>query len=57
MLRTLDSANRAIVEQELPAMMEKLFALDMDKVGERAWCWLHLLELWDYLIPAKGAKP
>jgi hypothetical protein len=57
MLRTLDSANRAIVEQELPALMEQLFALEMDKVKERAWCWLHLLELWGYLIPAKGAKP
>ncbi|QTR49607.1 hypothetical protein [Candidatus Thiothrix anitrata] len=57
MLRTLDGANRTTVEQELPVMIEQLFALDMDKAEERAWCWLHLLELWDYLIPAKGAKP
>lgn len=57
MLRTLDGANRTTVEQELPVMVNQLFALDMNEAKERAWCWLHLLELWDYLIPAKRAKP
>lgn len=32
------------------------FGLDMDCPRERAWLWIHLLELWDYLIPQRNEK-
>lgn len=54
MLRTLGKEQRDMIRQKLPPLAARLFGLKLDSAGQRAWCWLHLLELWDYLLPAKG---
>lgn len=54
MLRTLDKGQRETIQQKLPPLAKQLFGLKLDTTEQRLWCWSHLLELWDYLLPEKG---
>lgn len=39
------------IKDKLPELAKQLFQLNIDNANERAWFWLHLMELWDYLLP------
>lgn len=34
-----------------PALAKRCFGLDINNPAERAWAWIHAVELWDYLAP------
>ncbi len=54
LIRTLKKEQRQRVQTGLGDVASKLFDLDIDKAEQRAWLWLHLRELWDYLLPTQG---
>ena len=46
------SEDKKWLRDTLPMLAKTLFAVDdMDNPKQRAWLWLHLIELWDYLAP------
>jgi hypothetical protein len=53
MFQLLDDKLRPEVVETLRRVGEELFGLDLDDPGQRAWLWVHLIELWDYLAPQK----
>lgn len=56
LLQLLDQGQRSALEEILPRLARDLFAIDIECAGSRAWLWLNLIELWDYLLPAKGGN-
>ena len=48
----LAESRRAGIEDDLRAVANAL-GVDSDDPRERAWLWLHLAELWDYLVPER----
>ena len=44
-------AQRAQFIELSASVAEGLFSLDIQQPAERAWFWLHLMELWNYLDP------
>ena len=59
MTRAGTSAASSVEASPLGAGMEALvngFGLSAENQRDRAWLWLHLAELWDYLIPVKSGK-
>lgn len=54
LIRTLKSDPRESVQTKLRYLADEFFDLNIDKAEQRAWLWLHLRELWDYLLPTQG---
>ena len=56
--RMLDTADnrKQLLEKIIPVIFN-LFGSDRDDQRSRAWAWLHLVELWDYLIPLPEEAP
>ncbi|WP_020558179.1 hypothetical protein [Thiofilum flexile] len=51
------SEDKAFLQSSLPDKAKVWFGIeDFDNPQQRAWCWIHLLELWDYLIPRQNEK-
>jgi hypothetical protein len=53
MLQLIEADDRLVVADLLARLGRECFKLDMDTDNERIWLWLHLVELWDYLVPQK----
>ena len=49
------SKNKDTIRGKLPVYAEEWFNLTFDNPHDRAWFWLHLVELWDYLAPEAEA--
>lgn len=42
---------RVCLKDKLIYLAEEVFGLDFNDRHQRAWFWLHMIELWDYLVP------
>ena len=46
------SEDKQWLRESLPDVARRVFSVnDMDKPLQRAWLWMHILELWDYFAP------
>lgn len=53
LLQLLDREQRLELAEILPQLAKNLFSIDIDIAASRAWLWLNLIELWDYLVPER----
>lgn len=53
LLLLLESNQRQELMDTLPELATKLFGIDLMQIETRAWFWLNLIELWDYLVSPK----
>jgi len=51
LLMLLDRGQRNDLTKILPRLANNLFGIDIAQAEDRAWFWINLLELWDYMIP------
>lgn len=53
MLQLISSDDRTIFIGLLEELSNQIFCLDINVPAKRMWLWIHLVELWDYLLPQK----